>query len=82
MPPEEFCADHTAHAEHLRRLDGRMDDAESDIEELKKQTSEMEKLIARIDVLVGMLEKTYWVLVVAIAGGAATFIFSIVPPIH
>ncbi|MCH4184006.1 MAG: hypothetical protein LKF61_00795 [Eggerthellaceae bacterium] len=70
-----------AHCEHLHRLDARMDEAETDIDELKHQTSEIEKLIARIDTLVSSMQKMYWVIIAALATAAGTWLFTALPPI-
>lgn len=77
----ERCPDHIAHEQHLERLDGRMRDVEDDVSELCARSTEIEKLIARIDALVSNLQKMYWVLVTAIAGALATSLMSYIQPI-
>lgn len=61
----ECCDKHTAHDEHFKRLDRR-------VEELEDRDFEKTQLIARMDAILSQLQRLYWVIVTSCAGAMTT----------
>ena len=65
------CKSHEAHVEHFKRNDKRIDELETDMDEIRV-------LVTKIDTLVASMNKMYWVVVAAVAGSLATAFMALI----